>query len=204
MMTTTTNYADYKLQQLQEATTRRVFGHPLEHYENSRMAPNAQSKWFTLNPCLCVWDNDQNPCPCTRSTIWWILASDIVSSGKSDRKSHDGNELNYYDVNLNSQVIVESTKSVSLKSLMNKKRIPYKDLAKLIALIKSKKQNIESSSNGQRPGVIFSDSQPWWEILWEILEKFHELAGAAEYSGVDWGEVLEVGEGLLIGISIFL
>jgi hypothetical protein len=202
MMTSTTTYEDFKLQQLQNATTRRIFGHPLEHHENSRMAHNSSARLFTLNPCLCVWDNDQNPCPCTHSTIWWLLASDVVSTGVSGRKSPDGNELNYYDVNLDSQVIVESTKTVSLKSLTDKQKIPYQDLAKLIALIKSKKQNIESSSNGQRPGVMYADSRPWWEgTPWEILEKLHEIIEAGENSGVDWGVVVE---GALILGAIFL
>jgi hypothetical protein len=197
---TKTTYEDYKLQQLQNATTIRVFGYPLE---SPRTSGNSASKWTVFRPCFCVQDLPENPCLCPELVIWWVLASDIQSSGGANKKSHSGDELNYYDVNTNSQVIVEATKSVPIKSLTEKRKISSQDLAKLaqlIALIKSKKNNTGSGSNGQQQEVTTVKNID--DIIKEIedfLDLLHRLINAFESSGGIIDVVLEmVGLGLLV------
>jgi hypothetical protein len=181
----TTSYVDFKMQQLSNASTRKVFGRPLE------VTQDAASKRVAFVPCLCTWDSPDNPCPCSPSTIWWVLSGDIVSSGASDKKSHNGEPLTYYDINLNAQVTVESVKSSSIQDLTDK-RSRIKQLAKLMLLAKiakAKRANAKASGEPQQSGVIFAEHSSWLGDLWDDL---HELVTSYEWSGGDVLVALEV------------
>jgi hypothetical protein len=107
------DFPEAKLQQLNAATTYRVYGHPLEFEQGG----TAKQKWRLIRPCFCVWDSPESPCPCMHETIWWISAEAIVDEGKVERKGREGEELQFFDVLLDSNVMVESVDSVSARAL---------------------------------------------------------------------------------------
>src|SRR4029079_15794599 len=136
-----TTYEDFKLQQLESATTKRIYGHLIESSAQSRIPSTSSSKWILVNPCLCVWDNPENPCPCKKSILYWILESDIQKSGKVDRKTDDGEELFYFDVDKKAQVVVEIARSTSITSLPADRKEAVRKLAKLLLRMKQLKRN---------------------------------------------------------------
>jgi hypothetical protein len=49
--------------------------------------------------------------------VWWLWADAIVAQGGAGRKDHQGKELQFFDVLLESQVVVESLRSVTAGAL---------------------------------------------------------------------------------------
>jgi hypothetical protein len=116
------DYSEAKVQQLDAAVTYRVYGHELKFVQESSGAA-ARLRWRLIQPCFCVHDTPDSPCPCMHGDdpfFWWLLDSAVVGEGNSGRKDHEGQELQFFDVLLDSQIIVESMQPVSagaLKSL---------------------------------------------------------------------------------------
>jgi hypothetical protein len=111
------DYSGAKLEQLEAASTFRVYGLPLDFEQAGAAKQKAKQKWRLIRPCFCVWDSPESPCPCGSETIWWLAAEAIVDEGKAGRKGHEGQELQFFDVLLDSNVMVESVDSVSARAL---------------------------------------------------------------------------------------
>jgi hypothetical protein len=112
------DFREAKLQQLNAAATFRVYGHELAFEQSS--GATARLRWRLIMPCFCVQDSPENPCPCMHGGdpfSWWLLDSAVVSEGGSGRKDHDGKELQFFDVLVDSQILVESVQAVSAGAL---------------------------------------------------------------------------------------
>jgi hypothetical protein len=95
-------------QPLDELTSYRVYGRALEF--------DPRWPWRPVFPCLCVQDSPDSPCPCP-PRVWWLRSDMIVAEGKANRKDHQGNELEYFDVRVDSKIVVETMHSVSAELL---------------------------------------------------------------------------------------
>jgi hypothetical protein len=49
--------------------------------------------------------------------VWWLPEDSFVAEGISDRKDESGEKLHYYDVRLESTVLVESVRPVPVDAL---------------------------------------------------------------------------------------
>jgi hypothetical protein len=68
-----------------------------------------------MTPCLCVQDNDENPCPCDHGgMVWWLSSDSMIAQGKSGRQDGHGKELQFYDVLIESNIMVESLRPVNV------------------------------------------------------------------------------------------
>lgn len=102
----TTTYEDFKAQQLQHVTTKRIYGHRIDNPTQPRVRGVSSSEWISISPCFCVWDSPESPCPCKKSILYWILENDIEASGKVNKKTQDGDELFYFDVDKTARVAI--------------------------------------------------------------------------------------------------
>jgi hypothetical protein len=163
------DYSEAKLQQLDAAATYRVYGHELEFGQGSTGAA-ARLRWRLILPCFCVHDSPDSPCPCMRGDdrfFWWLVDDAVVREGPSGRKDHEGNELQFFDVLLDSQIMVESLQPVSTGAL--------KRLGDTISA-----QSVRGLASDSGPGVpqsIEMKIPPWaWKLLAQIagylIDKF--------------------------------
>jgi hypothetical protein len=107
-----------KLRQLEAVSTYRMFGHELEFAEGKASAARARRRWRLFSPCFCVHDSPDSPCPCMEDEPrWWVPADAILREGGADRKDHAGQELQYFDVDINATVMVESLQPVKIAAL---------------------------------------------------------------------------------------
>jgi len=110
-----------KFQQLDGAASYRIYGHELEFERDA--APTgavARRGWRLVHPCYCVHDSPQNPCRCVSGPFFWLSRGGIIGEGNSGRKDQQGKELQYFDVLVDSKIMVETVRPVSagvLKSL---------------------------------------------------------------------------------------
>lgn len=65
-----------------------------------------------LNPCLCVQDSPENPCPCDLPTKILIPSIDVMSRNKLEKKNLAGNEMMELVVNRNANLLVETATPV--------------------------------------------------------------------------------------------
>jgi len=108
--------SEAKLHALSAATTFRAYGHPLETSEGEAVA----REWLPIHPCLCVHgvqDSARNPCSCPKLGTWWVQRRAIAGSGRSGRKDDDGKELTYYDLALDTDIVVEALTTVPVRAL---------------------------------------------------------------------------------------
>lgn len=106
------SYSAAKIEQLDRRATFRVYGRALDFDLG-----DAARRWRPVQPCLCVQDSPDNPCPCPPGRTWWLRSDMILAEGDSGRKDADGNELRYFDVPVESRILVESMQSVSAGAL---------------------------------------------------------------------------------------
>jgi hypothetical protein len=103
------DFSDAKLRQLDASTTYRVYGHEVEFEQGA----SARRRWRLIWPCFCVHDSPDSPCPCMEDAPrWWLPADAVLNEGDAGRKGHDGEELHFFDVRLDSQIMVESLQPV--------------------------------------------------------------------------------------------
>jgi hypothetical protein len=100
------------LQQLQNANSFRIYGHPLQ-----KDAKLTSKGWLPILGCLCVQDSPENPCPCDHGLILWVKVSSIVEKGTSERKDSKGNLLNFYDIDINEEISVQRIQNVKVSDL---------------------------------------------------------------------------------------
>jgi hypothetical protein len=112
MSSGTSSYSAAKIEQLDRRATYRVYGRALDFDVG-----DAARRWRPVQPCFCVQDSPDNPCPCPPGGTWWLRSDMILAEGDSGRKDADGNELRYFDVAVESQILVESIRSVGAGAL---------------------------------------------------------------------------------------
>jgi hypothetical protein len=111
------NYTQAKLQQLNAISTYRIYGHPIDFDNDTGDEGVARRGWRPVRPCLCVHDSPQNPCPCDKTFVWWLSEEAIIQKGASGRKDERGGEVQYFDVLVESNIMVESVHSVRAGTL---------------------------------------------------------------------------------------
>ena len=98
--------------------TYRVYGHALE-FEPEELGGSAfaaRKGWIAISPCLCVQDAPQYPCQCG-DMVWWLSKDAIIGHNKSGRKDQHGNDLEIFDVLVDSTIMVESLQPVKVGAL---------------------------------------------------------------------------------------
>jgi hypothetical protein len=112
------SYMASKLQQLDHVSTYRIYGHALE-FEPAKATTGfiRTGHWTPIWPCICVQDSPENPCPCNPDHRWWLRDDTIIAHGKSGRRDHEGKELQFFDVLVDSKIMVESVELVSAGEL---------------------------------------------------------------------------------------
>jgi hypothetical protein len=154
------DFREAKLQQLDATATYRVYGHELE-FEQGSSGAAAKLRWRLIGPCFCVQDSPDSPCPCMEHDpfFWWLMDGAIAREGNSGRKDHEGKELQFFDVLVDSQIMVESLQPVSAGALKN--------LGDRISA-----QRVRELASDSGPGVpesIAKAALDWKKILLEIL-----------------------------------
>ena len=94
------------------------------------------------------------------------------NTGKVDRKTEDGEELFYFDVDKKAQVVIEIARSTSITSLPADRKEALRKLAKLALKMKQLKQNSQpGASLGQGSGnkVIYFSIDDFWNLLEEVV-----------------------------------
>jgi hypothetical protein len=112
------DFNEMKLQQLDAATTYRLYGHAVKFEQDTAgSAATARPRWRLIRPCFCVQDSPENPCRCMIDSFFWLREDDIFAEGNAERKDHDGQKLQFFDVHLDSKIMVESLRPVSAGAL---------------------------------------------------------------------------------------
>src|SRR4051794_37016502 len=111
------NLSKAKLEQLDAAATFRVYGDEIDLGTSSRARATSAGRWIAIGPCFCVHDSPESPCPCMSDGFWWLRRDAVVRQGSAGRKGHDGKDLQYFDVLLDSTIMVESVQPVSARAL---------------------------------------------------------------------------------------
>ncbi len=113
------NLSEAKLEQLNAATTFRVYGQVFEGDESAsrRKSERASDRWVPIGPCFCVHDSPDSPCPCMPDSFWWLHADSIVRRGSAERSGPDGKKLEYFDVLADSTILVESVQAIPVSVL---------------------------------------------------------------------------------------
>jgi hypothetical protein len=114
------DFREAKLQQLDAATTYRVYGHEVDFDQSGASSGGtSRRRWRPILPCFCVQDSPDSPCECMRGEqVWWLLDDAVIGEGKSGHKDK-GNDLQFFDVLVDSQIVVESPQPVSVGALKN-------------------------------------------------------------------------------------
>jgi hypothetical protein len=108
------DFNEAKLRQLDAATTYRVYGQEIEFDGGA----TARRGWRLVRPCFCLHDSPLAPCHCsTDESRWWLRSEAVIDEGNASRKDHDGQELRFFDVLVDSKIMVESLKPVSAGTL---------------------------------------------------------------------------------------
>jgi hypothetical protein len=113
------DFSEAKLRQLDAASTYRVYGHEIA-FEGGATGEGATARrrWRLISPCLCVQDSPASPCPrITNELRWWLRGEAVIDEGNAARKDHDGQELQFFDVLVDSNIMVESLRPVSAGAL---------------------------------------------------------------------------------------
>jgi hypothetical protein len=112
------SYTDATLQQLNEAATYRIYGRTLQFPKDIPGAGSASASRHTpIWPCYCVQDSPDSPCECAKGMRWWLMDSAIVAHGSSGKKDSHGNELEFFDVSVESKIMVESIRPITAATL---------------------------------------------------------------------------------------
>ncbi len=117
MYTTSKSFFDLKTEQLNQLSTFKLTGIPIEFPENSQA--NQTRKFFPIQVgCNCdhVQDSPENPCPCNSlpPIIVWLPKEKILKSYKSDKGNHDGRELTVFEIEKDATVFVERLQPINL------------------------------------------------------------------------------------------
>jgi hypothetical protein len=182
-----TPYETFKTQQLQQASTKRLYGHLIENPPQPRIAAAASAKWVLLSPCLCVWDSPESSCPCKGGVLYWMRESDIQASGDALRQTRDGKRLYYLDVNKSAQIVLEVTAGAQIGALPSDRKEAVQKLMVLSRLLKRQKPNlaVDGGTSPVPPSPIAFGISDIWEGLGELLGSADEWWHSFEWSGGD-------------------
>ena len=118
MYTTSKSFLDLKTEQLNQLSTLKLTGIPIEFPENSQVN-NTRGLFPIEVGCICVQDTPENPCPCkgTPPIIVWLPKGKILKSYKSDKGNHDGRELTVFEIEKDATVFVERVQPINLSRI---------------------------------------------------------------------------------------
>jgi hypothetical protein len=186
------DFTDAKLRQLDAATAYRVNGHEVAFEQGA----SARRRWRLIWPCFCVHDSPDSPCPCMEDgPRWWLPADAVLNEGDAGRKGHDGEELHFFDVRLDSQIMVESVQPVHAS-----------DVKRLEGAVSPERfRNLMSGFGSRGAGVI---AGPTFGELIDYLKKaaklsfddiINEMTDALDKTGIfdpiDWQGAAEKWKG---------
>lgn len=167
------DFNDAKLRQLDAAATYRVYGHEVEFEQGA----SARRRWRLIWPCFCVHDSPENPCPCMEDgPIWWLQGDAVLNEGDAGRKGHEGEELHFFDVRLDSQIMVESVQPVRAS-----------DLKRLEGAVSPERfRDLMTGTGSGGAEVVFAKPGPstfWGKVIEIALEVAKELGA---FEAIDW------------------
>ena len=94
--------------------------------------------------------------------VWWLLDSAIVAHGSSGKKDSHGNELDFFDVSVDSKIMVESIRPVSAAKL---KKLERGDTSQSIPPLQTMMAaNSFGGGGGAAPNPAF-----WVELGWALV-----------------------------------
>jgi hypothetical protein len=160
---------EFRANALVTASGHRLYAQELDDAEPRIVGHN---RLFPFKLCWCVWDSPENPCLCP-DAIWWIPEKSILQRGHAKHRDHDGESLEYLDISLDADIIVEASSAVSVRRLHEL----GDDLVKIAGAL-----------GGGTMGVVYAATIPWKDILkwlglaildavisgsiWEIIETY--------------------------------
>ena len=111
---------------------------------------------------------------------WWLPADAVLHEGDAGRKGHDGEELHFFDVRLDTQILVESLQPVSASHLKRLEDVSPEAIRDLM-----------SGSGSGGAGVVAKPMNPVVQFLLEyfvekILDNIDDVLAP-----VDWQEAAE-------------
>lgn len=112
------SFFDLKTEQLNQLSTLKLTGIPIEFPENSKV--NNERGLFPIEVgCNCVQDSPENPCPCKDipPIIVWVPNGKILKNYKSDKGNHDGRELTVFEIERDATVFVERLQPINLSRI---------------------------------------------------------------------------------------
>lgn len=118
MNTKSKSFFDLKAEQLNQLSTLKLTGIPIDFPENSQA--NKTRGLFPIEVgCICVQDSPENPCPCKDipPIIVWLPKGKILKSYKSDKGNHDGRELTVFEIERDATVFVERLQPINLSRI---------------------------------------------------------------------------------------
>lgn len=161
--------------QIKSANSHRIYGHMIETPKTSRVTGfDPYKNWIPIWACWCNHDSPDSPCPCKdNGTMVWITKSSIFEQGRSDKKDSDGDILEYFDIDSDSKLIVQSFNNIKASEL--------------------KMSECGCNKNGNTPGIMAQGMpplNPWVIIAGAILAGIGTKAGEGAYDtiekGLDW------------------
>ena len=111
------DFNEAKLEQLEAAATYRVYGREIE-FDGGATGDGATARqgWRLVRPCFCDPDSPRSPC-LTDEARWWLRREDVVNEGNAERQHHDRQGVQFFDVRLDSRIMVESVQPVSAETV---------------------------------------------------------------------------------------
>jgi|GEM_PF-4647475 hypothetical protein len=119
MATKPDSYIAAKIAQLDRHATLRVRGRVAE-FELGEAA----RRWKPIFPCFCVQDSPESPRTCPPWPIWWLRTDEIFAESDAGAKDADGHDLRYFDVLVDSRIVVESMSSHRAGAIRTGTQVP--------------------------------------------------------------------------------
>jgi hypothetical protein len=105
----------------------------------------------------------------TDESRWWLRGEAVIDEGKAGRKDHDGQELQFFDVLVDSKIMVESLRPVSAGAL---KRLGARVSPEQLRDLVSGSVSIADHSDSEPWGTLaYFGDQLWQSIDWEDFAK---------------------------------
>lgn len=122
------NYLSVKESLLDRIVTTQILAKPLTFSGSNGDAESRKIRIPFLLICCCLQDTPESPCNCNKilPIIIWLSKLDIISAVKSHDTNHvDGAYL--YEINSNSDIIVEHEQLIKADELRNFDFLPPKN-----------------------------------------------------------------------------
>jgi hypothetical protein len=112
-------YDDARATSFTKATTQRITGVPLDVAQDY---PLKQAGYQPIQ--VCVGECATDPCPCDTTPIVWVGESAIRSKNATDRRTHAGEQLHEFSIDVDASIVVESFRPVKAADIARLGQLP--------------------------------------------------------------------------------